>query len=192
MSKGPGRIERALIVLFDAEPDNAFTIEDLCCKVYDSWRETPRKQRVSVLRAMKRVQARRDTLDRLQSWTKGNTWVYFNKLSVLSYGMARLKADNLRRYQQKYSKTTEAELLSMLLGKHKHSATSEHYDLRRYVQPGGAWHQDVQSWTAEIQARRAGKDALVRKIIAQREDDERRRLEEWTTGFKSAFGAKKE
>ena len=34
MSRGPGRIERAIASVFDAEPDNAFTTEELCKRVY--------------------------------------------------------------------------------------------------------------------------------------------------------------
>jgi hypothetical protein len=34
MSRGPGRIERAIEAAFAAEPDNAFTIEDLCDRIY--------------------------------------------------------------------------------------------------------------------------------------------------------------
>jgi hypothetical protein len=62
MSKGPGRVERIIEAVFAAEPDNAFTIEDLCDRVYPG-EPIEKKHRVSVLRAAKQVAKRRDEID---------------------------------------------------------------------------------------------------------------------------------
>jgi hypothetical protein len=55
MSKGAGRIERAIVEAFVAEPDNAFTVEDLCDCVYRGVNRVEKKHRVAVLRAMKKM-----------------------------------------------------------------------------------------------------------------------------------------
>ena len=34
MSRGAGRVERAIMAAVRAEPDNAFTVADLCDRVY--------------------------------------------------------------------------------------------------------------------------------------------------------------
>jgi hypothetical protein len=54
MSRGPGRIERAIAAVLD-EAD-AFTIEDLCQRIYGG---TEKKHRVAVLRATRQVLKRR-------------------------------------------------------------------------------------------------------------------------------------
>jgi hypothetical protein len=51
MSRGPGRIERAIAAVLD-EAD-AFTIEDLCQRIYGG---TEKKHRVAVLRATRQSQ----------------------------------------------------------------------------------------------------------------------------------------
>jgi hypothetical protein len=69
MSRGPGRIERAIRALFDEHPDEAFTVDDLCLACYPGLRrasqpwvpgEPPprwieRKHRVAVWRAAHNV-----------------------------------------------------------------------------------------------------------------------------------------
>ena len=59
MGSGPGRIERAIEAALAAEPDNAFNTEDLCDRAYPGVNRVNKKHRVAVLRALKRVLARR-------------------------------------------------------------------------------------------------------------------------------------
>ena len=54
MSRGPGRIERAIRALFDANPDAAFTTDDLCRACYPA-RRVEHKHRVAVWRAAHNV-----------------------------------------------------------------------------------------------------------------------------------------
>lgn len=56
MSKGLGRLERAIVEASNADPDNAFSVGDLCDLIYSV--EPEKKHRVAVLRAMKNVVAR--------------------------------------------------------------------------------------------------------------------------------------
>jgi hypothetical protein len=90
MSRGPGRIERAIRELFDTHPDEAFTTDELCAHCYDlgcSY-EIKRKHRVAVTRAANKVIA--DGLDwRVRwSWTQGHMLICYNAASLQS--VARL------------------------------------------------------------------------------------------------------
>lgn len=59
MSRGPGRIERAIRQLFDAHPDEAFTTDDLCVARYPGLerRKIEHKHQVGVMRAANKVLA---------------------------------------------------------------------------------------------------------------------------------------
>jgi hypothetical protein len=48
MSKGPGRVQRAIRAIFAAEPDNAFTTAELCARVYGT--RVTNKHRIAVIR----------------------------------------------------------------------------------------------------------------------------------------------
>ena len=66
MSRGPGRVERAISEAFESEPDRQFYIRDLCRSAYPeeakSWPEgnPPEKRRRAVLRAATNVAQRMD------------------------------------------------------------------------------------------------------------------------------------
>jgi hypothetical protein len=77
MSKGPGRVQRAILAQIAAEPDGAWPFERLCRLVYDDrkhWKPT-RAQLGAVGRALKRI-----TLP--GTWTTGSffgdrrSWLY--------------------------------------------------------------------------------------------------------------------
>ena len=58
MSRGPGRIERAVKGAFDAQPNHTFTTDELCACVFVGIQRIEKKHRVSLIRAAKRVVAR--------------------------------------------------------------------------------------------------------------------------------------
>ncbi len=66
MSKGPGRVQQAILAMIEAQPDGAWTFEDLCRLIYDDWKPT-RAQLGAVGRAIRRM-----TLP--GTWTIGGTW----------------------------------------------------------------------------------------------------------------------
>jgi hypothetical protein len=166
MSKGPGRVSRAIEAALDAEPDNAFTVEDLCDRVYRGINRVEKKHRVAVLRAAKAIVARHPDLDCMTSEGLG-TLVIFNRSCVMSYAMARLKTDQFNRYRSndrrdkwtpprwltkgygdpgkgivwrfRHQSTTEAELRAALGDERR----------RKLVAPGGAWWRHVQIHIAE-------------------------------------------
>jgi hypothetical protein len=55
MSKGPGRVQRVVLGLIATEPDEVFTIADLCRHVYPDAAEVAQKHRVSVRYALRHM-----------------------------------------------------------------------------------------------------------------------------------------
>ena len=91
MSKGPRRIERAIAELLDREPDNTFTTEELCEKIYRT-KHVERKHRIAVVQAAASFAKRRDTLHIWKSRNLGTHQDLSNyRDNVMSYGMARLR-----------------------------------------------------------------------------------------------------
>jgi hypothetical protein len=136
MSKGPGRIQRAIKSAFEAEPDNAFTTEELCRRVYGLKSRNPisKKQRVAVLRAAKNVLG----LEYFPTLNLGGQLVFYQPLNLMSYAMAEMKARwdyRTNDARRSYWKTnTEAELRAML--------TEPEY--RKLIRKDGAWWRYVE------------------------------------------------
>jgi hypothetical protein len=188
MSRGPGRIERAIAAILDGEADNAFTTEDLCERVYSGVNRVEKKHRVAVLRAANRLVKRRDNTDCWRSDNLGGTRVYFNIDNVMSYVMARLKADNLNHYRSnddrwflpsammrrlqsdqfrkgyvyQWSRSSEAELRAKL---------AEGGQNHKNVVPGGVWWKHTQFAIAEMEAKRVGDTKRLEEIKAERKAD---------------------
>jgi hypothetical protein len=93
MSKGPGRIERAIEALFKAKPNDAFSTVELCDHVYAGINRVERKHRVAVTRAANKVCARMPDWGTYQSWRRGAELIFHNRASIMSYALARKKAD---------------------------------------------------------------------------------------------------
>jgi hypothetical protein len=151
MSKGLGHVGRAVLAAFEDEPDNAFTTEELCERVYG--RNPSRAGRVAVLRAVKGLAARRPDLG-VASWaaeTRGGQTVFFRERHVMSYAMARLKSEG-----RWFGWHTEAQLRAML-------APGGFY--HHCIQPGGAWVR----FTAMAIAKRDGDHAALKRLEAEQE-----------------------
>lgn len=120
MSRGPGKIEKAVEAAFRENPDHAYTVEDLADHVFFGINRIEKKHRVSLIRATKKVCSRLDW-----SWFisggKGGTLVFFNPYSVMSYGMGSIKAADIsNHYRSKdpripdHWRTDEADVLARL------------------------------------------------------------------------------
>src|SRR5215472_5185412 len=88
MSRGPGRIERAIRHLFDAHPDEAFTTDDLCIACYPEQPYLERAQRVAVIRAADKGLAKDPDWRRSVCSARGGMVVFFNAASLPSRAMA--------------------------------------------------------------------------------------------------------
>jgi hypothetical protein len=178
MSRGPGRIQRAIEAVFQAEPDNALLLSELCERVYSGVNRIEKKHRIAVARAAR-------TIPRLECWhreTLGRELVIFDPCNLMSYAMARLKADSLGSYERNNDprggrtggcSRTEADLRSLLA-----PGGEDH----KYIVPGGAWFDDVK----ENQERRAaaGNPKKLAKIEARAE----RRQAKMLKNLMKAFG----
>jgi hypothetical protein len=127
MSKGPGKVERALMDIFwDARLDNAYTTEELCERIYGG--EAGKKERVALLRAAQRLRARKgyEDLHSMRNENLGKTHVWFNHANLMSYAIARLKSDSCYRYRTHdprndydfIEKFSERDLRRILRGSH--------------------------------------------------------------------------
>ena len=79
MSRGPGRIERAIKAAFDAEPTRVFTTEHLCTRVYPGVASIEKKHRVSLIRAAKRVVQREPNWRITRTHLPGAPFLFFNE-----------------------------------------------------------------------------------------------------------------
>src|SRR5215472_10864113 len=84
MSRGPGRIERAIKAAFDAEPARMFTTEYLCTHVYAGATKIEKKHRVSLIRAAKRVLQREHNWRMTRTHMPGAPFLFFN--DAVSHG----------------------------------------------------------------------------------------------------------
>ena len=161
LSRGPGTVERALLNLMAREPDGAFTVEDLCERIYGCAAE--KKHRVSIIRALNRIIKRPGDWDLFQAEITGSTLVLVNLDNVMSYALGQLKREGGSHYRDKRKLTQgwrpedladEAALRAEL------APGGRHYDS---VRPGGAWMRHVEIYRAE----RDGKPEKAARMRAE-------------------------
>jgi hypothetical protein len=140
----PGRIQRALVKIFDHERDNAFTAEDLCERIWPHLTWFKQSQRSTVVRAVRDIASQRPEIQWLHTPRRGNTLVFFRHDEVMSYAMAQLKADRFQRYRiRRPSWSSEADL--------RRELDKESY--RKLIGPGGAWRRQVEVFLARQRSR---------------------------------------
>jgi hypothetical protein len=164
MSRGPGRIEQQIEAAFVRDPDNAFTVEDLCDLI---WPQAiiEKKHRVTVIRAGKRLAECLGWLAYIRGENRDRTLVFYSYASVKSCAIGWLKADRLTHYRDPDPSVWK-------------SASED--DLRASLRPGGKHHNLVQEgytpwrehemWTVK----QAGDTDRVKQIEA----DYKRRMRE--------------
>ena len=158
MSRGRGKIERAIEAAFAAEPDNAFSTEELCNRVYRGLNQVEKKHRVAVIRAGKRLVGRDPRFACLQTQGLGGQLVFFDPYNVMSYAMARLKSERPYFSNDKRRERQEDEAV---LRKRLAPGGKEH----RLVVEGGTYWRHVRKWIAE----RDGDEETVAKMDAESE-----------------------
>lgn len=155
-----GKIEKQVHALLATEPDNAFTVEDLCEHVYG---RVEKRHRVAVLRVVRRIAARETGPYRfLICETRGGELVLFDATNVISYATARLKADNLNGYRGKgfghrRRPMTRAQAEAPI------QARLAREDTQKLIREGGWWWRHTQ----EAIARMNGDVAAADRVAAE-------------------------
>lgn len=136
MSRGPGKIERSLAALLSANHTDAFTTDELCMACFPDVSCIEKKHRVSVLRAMQKVQNNLGWIARSISGQRGN-YVFFNcyNLHSLAVGRTRSGAEGDWTHAScRCAVITSEKAEGMLLGQdratHWRSARDESHDVR--------------------------------------------------------------
>jgi hypothetical protein len=96
MSRGPGRIERAIRALFDEQPDLALVTDELAEHCYPDVRPVERKHQIAVLRAAWNVIKNDPDWRAERGEGQGCGWIFFNHGNLQSYALARLISDSWR------------------------------------------------------------------------------------------------
>jgi hypothetical protein len=164
---GPGHLMRAVARLFFEQPDAAWTVEDLCEKVLGlAPGRVEQRHRVCLRCAASGVISYTEDWGVGRSGGPARPFVYFNRASVLSYALARLKSDRQYRYRCRIDDReplNERDLLQRLADGKEHHLIIE----------GGAWRRHVERYIAIRNALRTGDGAKLAKIKQeqQRESD---------------------
>jgi hypothetical protein len=163
MSRGPGRIERALAAIFDAEPENAFTSEELCARIY-STHGVPiqTKHHISLIRAAKTLAKRRPEIIWFRSQIRGSELVFARQDNVTSYTLGQLKRTwGCRGWD-------DDELRAILAA------------------PSRFWAELVPSWARDVEIFLAARDGDIAKTMQLRDAAERERVAWLTRAFGTA------
>jgi hypothetical protein len=160
MSRGHGKVQRAILAVFAAEPDNAFLLSELCERVYSGRNRIEHKYRNAVGRAAKGI----SSIDHMKREVLGSELVFYDPLNVMSYAMARLKSDNLTNYRNNDARwfVPRPEWFREAMGykkgyEYRRAQTSED-DLRRWLAEGGSHHEHVVEggvWWRHTEVRKA-------------------------------------
>lgn len=127
MSRGPGRIERAVAAAFEAEGDRAFTTDELCTLAYTGLNRVEKKHRVAVIRSAANVCAKMPEWTAARSEAANSPLIWYNRYSLASYAMMQVR----KAYP---GKSVEAARQMISPAGRFHSAIGE----------GGSWWRHVQ------------------------------------------------
>ena len=173
MSRGPGRVGRAIRALMRADPDGAWTTEDLADAAYPDADAIERRHRVSVLSAAHRMVAGDPDWALRRGDAPGDPVILYDRSSALGVALADLKGDPFEGYRRRgpfaLRRTDEADLHAMLApGGAKH----------HLVEPGGPCHRQARrhatrrdgdgASVAEMQAVLANFPAMARELVRLR------------------------
>src|SRR5579872_2150128 len=113
MSRGPGRIERAIRTLFDANPELAFVTEELCEHCYPGVAVEKRHQ-VAVLRAARSIIKDDPDWRMVRGDGPGSPAVFCNCANLQSYTLGQAMAHYWNYLSRFEKRERRAELLGRI------------------------------------------------------------------------------
>ena len=148
MSKGPGKIERAIRALFDANPNRAFITDELVEHCYpEAAHYIEKKHTVAVLRAAHKVISRDPNWWSTSiSYGRNVGLCFFNGDSVESYALMRLITDYVM-YRSR--RPTIGRGVREVSCHDDLRAMLDDDDHRALMAPGGSWHRHVEMHRAK-------------------------------------------
>lgn len=197
MSRGLGRIERAIRTLFAADPDMAYTTEDVCAACYpgaNEWKVedklhgielrwgVERKHRVAVLRAAKKLIASDPDWRCRSSWfNRGNMLVFYNAASPESTAIAQ--------HLTPHCTTERARERARWARGCKQRADTETGELDRSIRWGKEDWEQIERKVARHVALRDAPDPVEReRLTALYEAEGAKYLAEMTGAIKTTLG----
>src|SRR5262249_25939168 len=128
MSRGPGRVMRAVAAAVEANPDHAVTIDEACDRLYPPALDGhATKHRVAVIRAGKMAARRGENIGYTSYMGPHCTGAFYAADDLKAFGCAQLKALGLWDGSLHRLETT----------------------FKRHMEPGGIWWLAVQVFIAE-------------------------------------------
>jgi hypothetical protein len=113
MSRGPGRIQRAIIAAFKRDPKRSFTTQELVVLAYPGVRRIEKKHRVAVLRAARHVAPKYSRVALTMSGSRGigtgSPLLFVNQLDEVAWLRGCIRARLPWFWQQ-----TEAEIVAAI------------------------------------------------------------------------------
>ena len=155
MSRGLGKIEKAIEAAFTAYPSATFSVLDLGPIAYPGLDSMEKKHRAAIIRAADKV------AERLWWWKcinerPGGHVIYCNRLDVRSYAIGRLRTDFLQN-------DMSLPEIEQSLERPEPDGPMAHRSNWKLIQPGGAWwvHVEIEK------ARKAGNHAEADRLLAE-------------------------
>jgi hypothetical protein len=133
VSRGPGRIQRAIESTFRQNPSSTYSVDELAAVAYPGINQVEKKHRVAVLRA---AAAAAETCGWWygQAQRPGHSMIYGNPLDLRSYAIWRMRRDFSS------GSMTPEKLAKALDDPEDWRCERE----REMVQPGGAWWYHIE------------------------------------------------
>ena len=107
MSKGPGRVQRAILALIEAEPHGAWTTADLCRLIYADDRPLTKARRVAVLRDLHKLPGTWEGRRMLSA--QSGEYCLFDPCDNESYAHKVYLEDRWRKRSQSYEHWRQAQ-----------------------------------------------------------------------------------
>jgi len=155
MSRGPGKIERAIEAAFTAQPSATFTVYELGPIAYPGLNGMEKRHQVSIRRAVEKVASRLWWVG-LKSERPGGQLVYCNTLNVRSYTLGKLRAACVNN-------GLALDQIEAFLEEPRFDDPWRHRSEWDRMQPGGAWWYHVEM----AKAQKTGKHQEVERLRAE-------------------------